>query len=253
MRRHTIVTCAATVAFLVVPLIVWPLHAQGVRTEAGPDGPAQIAYPPPSGHGRVVILISGSTGSRPYEFYAAETAGFGYYAVLLDGRDILNSDKQGSRRLNQAIERAQRDPAASPGKVAVVGFSLGGGGALAFAARESNLVSGVIAYYPTTSVIAQYGGVKSVVGKMTVPVLIFAGGMDTYHNCCLVETARTMAATAKELGVPLQLVVYPNAKHAFNVNFDWGPDADPNMAFDGPASGDAWKRTVAALEQYLSP
>ena len=50
--------------------------------------------------------------------------------------------------MRRAIERAQRSPKALPGKTVVIGFSMGGGGALTYAAGMPDLVSAVVAYYP---------------------------------------------------------------------------------------------------------
>ncbi|MGA2127551.1 MAG: dienelactone hydrolase family protein [Xanthobacteraceae bacterium] len=205
------------------------------------DRPPEIALPPRSGQGRVVILISGSDGPEAYRAYAEKIAGLGYYAVVLDGRNIMSSDMQGAGRLQEAIERAQSSPHALPGKIGVIGFSLGGGGALAYAERLPDTVSTVISYYPLTAFIAKVTDMKTFVGKFRVPLLVFAGGQDTYKSCCLLTTMRSMEATAKELGAPMEVVVYPDAGHAFiqGSNFRAG-DAD-----------DAWRRTTDALHSHL--
>jgi dienelactone hydrolase len=238
-------------AFVVMLSIVSSLHAQEVKTESGPDGPAQITFAPAGGQGRVVILISGGMGLDFYEFYGIEIAKLGYYAVLLDGHEIFNHHG-GPFPLQKAIARAQHSPSALPGKVAVVGFSLGGGAALVYATQESNLVSGVVAYYPLTNFITGPSDMKTLVGSMKVPVLVFAGGKDTYlGSCCLIEVARNLASVAKELDVPLELVVYPEAEHGFNLNVGYGRWPVAGAAFNGPATADAWQRTVVALHQYL--
>ena len=103
---------------------------EGVSTDAGPDGPVQTAYAPASGIGPVVLVISGQTGPNSYQTYASDLAGLGYYSVLLTGKDILNPELTGEANLKKAIARAQGSPNALKGKVAVIGFSLGGGGAL---------------------------------------------------------------------------------------------------------------------------
>ena len=118
--------------------------ADGVSTPAGPEGPAQIAYAPAKGPGPAVILLSGQSGPALYQEYAAEVASLGYYAVLLDGKDILTRTQDGAANLKNAIERAQRSQYVVPGKSAVIGFSQGGGGALAYATNmteSSNFTS----------------------------------------------------------------------------------------------------------------
>lgn len=95
--------------------------APGVSTGAGLDGPAQTAYAPASERAPVVVLISGQTGPASYQTYASEVARLG--------------------NLRKTIERAQRSPNAVPGRTAVIGFFLGGGGALAYATTLPDLLS----------------------------------------------------------------------------------------------------------------
>ena len=188
-----------------------------------------------------MIVISGTEGTIPYVDYAARIAKLGYYAAILDGKDIL-AGEQGGERLQAAIVRAQRSPNALPGKVAVIGFSIGGGAALTFAERQSDTVSAVIAYYPATNFIAKLTDMKTYVGKFQVPALVLAGAKDTERDCCLLTTAKDMETNAKELGKPMELVVYPEAGHNFIKGLDYrAADAD-----------DAWRRTIDALHRLLN-
>lgn len=218
---------------------------EGVSTEAGPDGPAQTAYAPQKVPAPVIVLISGQSGPASYQTYAAGLADLGYYAVLVAGRDILNPGKDGSVNLRKTIARAQRAPQAVPGKVAVVGFSLGGGAALTHAAGWPDLVSTVVAYYPFTSFRA---GPVSLVKNFRVPVLFFAAELDRYNNCCLIESALAIAAAAKDNGLPFELVVYPQANHGFNLQT--GAAGEPARAYRADDAADAWRRTVDMLRQH---
>jgi hypothetical protein len=146
---------------------------------------AEIDVPPPSGKGRAVIVISGIDCTSPYRDYAEKIAKLGYYAVLINGKNILSEDGQGGERLQKTIAKAQGSPGALPGKIAVIGFSLGGGGALDYAERQPGEVAVVIAYYPFTGFIAKTTDMKSFVGNFQVPLVAFAGGKDAYNNCCL--------------------------------------------------------------------
>jgi dienelactone hydrolase len=207
----------------------------------GAEGPAEIDVPPPSGKGRVVLLLSGIDGTSSYKDYAEKLAELGYYVVLIEGRQVLSQDKQGGERLAKAIAATQGSPNALPGKIAVIGFSLGGGGALAYAERQPDTVATVIAYYPATSFIAKVSDMKTFVGNFQVPLLAFAGAKDSFDDCCRLATIQSMQATAKESGKSMDLVVYPNAEHNFIKGSTYrADDAD-----------DAWKRTTAALSQYL--
>jgi dienelactone hydrolase len=204
------------------------------------DNLRQTEYSPPSGRGPVVILLSGASGPDNYRSYAAEVARLGYYAVLLDGNDFHPKyGKSAAGDLMRIIERAQSSPKALPGKAAVIGFSMGGGGALTHAAGMPDLVSAVVAYYPMTMYVSN---MRSFVADFKVPILVLAGERDTYKNCCLIESMRAMEAAAKEGGAPFELVAYPNAGHAFI----W-VNAPQYRAED---SADAWQRTKKMLSQH---
>jgi dienelactone hydrolase len=219
--------------------------AEGVSIEATFEGPAQTAYAPQKTPAPVVVLISGQSGPNSYQSYAASLADLGYYAVLVAGRDILTPGKEGPVNLRKAIARAQKAPQALPGKVAVVGFSLGGGGALAHAAAWPEQVSMVVAYYPFTSFRA---GPVSLVKNFRVPVLLLAAELDRYNNCCLIESALAIAAAAKQGGLPFELVVYPQANHGFNLTT--GAAGEPAKAYRADDAADAWRRTIEMLQLH---
>jgi dienelactone hydrolase len=201
----------------------------------------KMEYPPTSDKGPIVIVISGANGmNEAYRSYAAEVGRLGYFSVLLDGNDFHPQyGASAAADLKRVIEEAQSSPKALPGKVAVIGFSMGGGDALTHAARMPDLVSSVVAYYPVTMYIQN---MRSFVAEFKVPVLVFAGEKDTYQRCCLIESMRDMEAAAKENGKSFELVVYPEANHAFTwVN---------SRAYRAADSADAWERTKKMLSQY---
>jgi dienelactone hydrolase len=210
----------------------------GVADIARSQGPPLTEYGPPSGRGPVVILMSGMSGPNAYRTYAAEVAQLGYYAVLLDSKNLIIAKVlDGEANLRRTIEQAKRQENALPGKVAVIGFSKGGAGALGLAAGMPDLVSAIIAYYPRTDHIKD---MRSFVADFKVPVLVLAGEKDTWGDCCLIETMRAMEREAKEAGKPFELVVYPNAKHSFNLAFNYRAED----------SADAWQRTIKMLDRY---
>ena len=51
---------------------------------------------------------------------------------------------------------------------------------------------------------------------MQTPALVFAGALDRYSNCCLLETMRALGQEPKTGS--FQLVVYPDAGHGFNLD-----------------------------------
>jgi len=211
------------------------------RAPSSAAEPVEIVIKPPAGPGRVVMLISGNDGPEPYRDFGEQVAKLGYYTVIIDGRAILSGDMQGGGRLQKAIERAQSSADAKPGKIAVIGFSQGGGGALAYAERQPETVATVVAYYPLTAFIAKVTDMKTFVGKFQVPLVVFAGGKDDYKKCCLLRTIRSMEEAAKQLDRPMELVVYPDAGHNFIKGANYRADD----------AGDAWRRTNETLHRYL--
>ncbi len=206
------------------------------------EGLSQRSYDPPSGRGPIVILISGASGPDQYRSYAAEVARLGYYAVLVDGNETNPADPRvmGKSVLKRVIGKAQKSPNALPGKVTVIGFSMGGGGALSYATQMPDLVSAVIAYFPMTMHVQH---MPTFAAGFKVPILVLAGGKDTYMNCCLIESMKDMEAAAKKGTAPFELVVYPEARHAFI----WANVPEVYRAED---SADAWQRTIKILGQY---
>jgi dienelactone hydrolase len=209
---------------------------------------SQQEYEPPNGKGRVVVVVTGQTGPRNYAYAAKDFAEQGYYVVLVDGNDFWIKGGGGEIKggggealLKGVITRSQQSPHALPGKVAVVGFSLGGASTLTYATRMPELVSAIVVYYPRTDYITNP---DNFVSKFKVPTLMFAGGRDTYRNCCRIETARKLADAAKksEGKVMLEVFEYPYAEHGFTIKSikAWSPTD----------AADAFRRTLSHLRQY---
>jgi dienelactone hydrolase len=197
---------------------------------------AQQELPPPQGKGRVVIVASGQSGAEHYHRVAEEIAKLGYDAVLFDGNKMENTHGEG---LKTAIQQAQAMPHALPGKVAVVGFSLGGGIALYYGSQWPDQVAIDVAWYPATSMIKDVPGFA---GRLQVPVLMLVGESDTYKNCCLVDKARELAAAAKEHNASFDLVTYPDTEHDYVIG---------GNHYNAKSYDDAFQRTSAILKQYL--
>jgi dienelactone hydrolase len=204
---------------------------------------AQIEFPPPQGKGRVAVVVSGHAGAARYEFVAAQIAQLGYDAVLFDANDVKGRsggplvDNLEDAGLRAAIRQAQQAPHAVPGRVALVGFSQGGGQVLFYGSQMPDAAAVVIAWYPATRFISDVSGFVS---RLKLPVLMFAGEKDYYGNCCVVGTARALAAAAA--GRSFELVVYPEVKH----DFIYG-----GLNYNAEAYANAMQRTAAKLAQYL--
>lgn len=210
-------------------------HAQEVPREV---------FTPPAGKGPSVVVLSGQSGPNAYRYFSARLADIGYAVSLVDGKNILfrthgDLDPVGQANLVKAIAAASKDPTSSSDKVAVVGFSLGGGGALQWGASLVDQVSAIVAYYPAVSGRGQ--DMRQFAAVMQVPVLVLAGALDRYSNCCLVETMRTLEEEARLAKANFELHVYDQADHGFNLYGRTHSDAE---------SKDAWTRTTAFLARY---
>jgi dienelactone hydrolase len=203
---------------------------------AAPAARAQKEFPPPQGKGRLVVVASGASGPGHYEAVTAEIAKLGYDAVLFDGNSMEGTH---GAAVKASILQAQQFPHALPGKVALVGFSLGGGEDLFFGTQLPDEVAIVIVWYPLTRVIRD---IPTFASKLKVPVLMFAGELDSYRNCCAIDTARSLAAATSGRTPPFELVTYPNTKH----DFVYGGENYNQQSYT-----DAFQRTAAKLKTYL--
>jgi dienelactone hydrolase len=195
-------------------------------------------FAPEAGKGPAVLLISGAGGPTSFRWYAMDIAKLGYTAVLVAGKDVSATGAESAQNLRKEIADLQTDRRVVPGRVAVVGFSQGGGGAMLHATVLPERISAVVAYYPA---ITRVPDLEAVGKRVSVPTLVLAGEKDSYFNCCLVESMRALAAGATAGGAPLELVVYPAADHGFNLD---GPRYRPDD------SADAWERTKAHLAKF---
>jgi len=202
------------------------------------DGVPQEVFVPKTENGPVVVVVSGQSGTPNYRKFAKQVAELGYYTVLIDGKDILTRTQDGAQNLRTAISKAQASPKGSPDKAMLIGFSQGGGGVLLHGAAMPDLLKAAVVYYPATS---WSRNLAALVGRIQIPILVLAAERDRYNNCCLIESMREMESIAKARQVPMELVVYPNAEHGFNLD---GP------LYRSDDTADAWRRTAEMLARH---
>lgn len=211
------------------------------------QGPQYEIFPPSGGKGAIVVVVSGYSGTDYYRDFSSKLAELGYYTVLMDGKDLIDPGSMGqiipgAENLQIAIAAAKSSTQAIPGKVAFVGFSIGGAGVLRFGAKLKDQVSAVVAYYPAITIMG-WDMTKFAAGLQT-PVLLLAGEQDLYQNCCLIASMRELAEAPKM--VPFELVEYPSAGHGFNLNV-------ARFTYRPQDAADAWDRTVAFLDRLHPP
>jgi acetyl esterase/lipase len=167
-------------------------------------------FPPPQGKGRVVVVSSGMSGPAHYTQVTEEIAALGYDAVLFNGNAEEHTQGAG---VKSAIEQALAMPHALPGKVALVGFSLGGGESLYYGTQWGDQVVGAVLWYPANSFIRDVPGFAN---RLQVPVVVFAGGRDQFRNgCCTAAKDSALQDASKAAGKSFDLTIYPDADHDF--------------------------------------
>ncbi|MCK6421357.1 MAG: dienelactone hydrolase family protein [Aquabacterium sp.] len=195
-------------------------------------------FSPQSGSAPGVILISGISGTALYQDYARAVADLGYTAALVSGRDVSPRTGGPADNLRNIVATLRRDSRVKPGKLAVVGFSLGGGGALLHASGQSETFSAVVAYYPA---ISNLPNITEIAKRVGVPTLILSGEKDRYNNCCLIESMREFEAAARTVGLLVELHTYPEADHGFNLKVP---------TFRAHDAADAWSRVQEFLRKH---
>ncbi len=219
-RKAFLTACILTACLVITSCagLFRPAHIEKNRT----DGP-------------LVIMISGKSGKLLYGEFVKRLKGTGYRVILLDGNDFsLVKQKACEADLLTIIKDHSN---ASP-KAVIIGYSLGGAVALSCAGALSENVAGIITYYPATSFIAD---LDTCIEQLRVPVVVFQGEEDRYFNCCKVETIRHVHENAIKKGRTMELIVYPQAGHGFNL----GPLRKDELDMD------SWQKTMQALEKFL--
>ena len=104
------------------------------------QGPQYEIFPPVGSKGAIVVVVSGYSGPGLYRDFSSKLAELGYYTVLMDGKDLIDPGAlglivPGAENLQTVIAVSKSSPQAIPGKVSLVGFSVGGAGVLSFGAE----------------------------------------------------------------------------------------------------------------------
>jgi dienelactone hydrolase len=177
-----------------------------------------------------VVLLHGCNGDwrRLDQRWATRIASWGYVTLTVDSfgsRGVKNSCGSGApvdmafdayRALNFLVQQPFVDSA----RVAALGFSQGGW--LALTSVEHGIVEH-ISPNKFRAAIAFYPHCLGFKGNMTVPTLILIGDRDDWapaDECQNMVDGRDDwgISRRKGEGVPIRLVVYPDAFHAFDVS-----------------------------------
>jgi carboxymethylenebutenolidase len=127
------------------------------------------------------------------------------------------------------------------GRVGVLGFCRGGRTTWLYAAHNPRLKAAVAFYGPVAGPTSRIQPKQpiDVAGALHCPLLGLYGGKDTFIRMQDVEAT---ADRARAAGATVEIVVYPDASHAFHA--DYRPSYRPADA------ADAWQRAMAWLRKY---
>ena len=194
-----------------------PLPLQGYLRQTNSAGPSPA-----------VILLHSCNGNwrRLDERWGRRIASWGYATLTVDsfGPRGINNTCGGDGPVDMALDAYRalnylvREPFVDAARVAVLGFSQGGWLALTSVERGAveqaaqNKFRSAIAFYPRCVAFK---------GNMTVPTLILIGEADDWTPAA---ACRNMVAGLDDMGisrqksdgVPVRLIVYPGAYHAFD-------------------------------------
>jgi len=134
--------------------------------------------------------------------------------------------------LNDGVKHLGTLSAVQRGRLGAVGFCFGGGLTWQLAMQNADLRAVVPFYGPNPPSLDG-------VAKIRAAVLAFYGGLDTRVDAGI----PAMRAALERAGVVHEIVIEPNANHAF-FN-DTGP------AYNAAAAADAWPKTLAWFGKYL--
>ena len=201
-----------------------------IETPLASPHPLQGYLRRPSGAGpfAAVVLLHSCNGNwrRIDEDWGKRIAAWGYVALSVDSfgprgiktschdRPSADFASDPTRALNFLAGQSSIDPA----RIAAVGFAWGGFSSLSAVERvaiqqgTANKFRAAVAFYPPCV------GIK---GDMTAPTLILIGARDDVNSadeCRKLVSGRDSWGISREAnrGIPVRLVVYPDAYHGFD-------------------------------------
>jgi carboxymethylenebutenolidase len=129
----------------------------------------------------------------------------------------------------------------APEATGVIGFCMGG--ALAVAAASERGVGAAVDFYGAGIAAGRLGfpSQLELVADLQVPLLALFGDEDRSIPADEVEQLRAALAAT---GQPYEVVRYPDAGHGFN--------CDRRASYHEPSATDAWRRTLAWFDTYLT-
>ena len=251
-----------------------PASAQNITTDTNGIVADDVMIPAKDAQLRGYRAMPATGGPFPVVLVAAEIFGLdhytkdvcrrlakaGYYAIVPDLytrkadlttikdiaqiRPIVNSkyDTELVADYDATVSFAQASGKADVGRMAITGFCRGGRTTLVYAASNPKLKAAVAWYGPVGGATNEFTPKNPVdrVAEIKVPLLGLYGGKDAGIPA---EQVEKFFAALKAAGTPAEVVVYPEAGHAFHADFR----AD---SFRKADAEDGWKRMLEWFRKY---
>jgi dienelactone hydrolase len=213
-----------------------------------------LARPPDAARHPAIVELHGCAGFGEGDIAAADRLqSLGYAALALASLGDFNACGNGANGALaeaydafQALDWLAQQSFADPDHTAILGFGMGGSGALDAVERGS---IGRLRTRRFAAAIAFYPACRDREGVMTVPTLILSGDRDDWApaNWC-----RDMVAGRDRRGAPITLLVYPEAAHDFDVPGPRRQYLGHVLAHDPDATAVAWRRVPEFLQSALA-
>jgi carboxymethylenebutenolidase len=250
-------------------LSVLPVSAQTITTDAnglvagevkipvqGGQIPAYRAMPATGGPFPTILVVHEIFGIHEHiKDICRRLAKVGYFAVapylyaregdvtgMKDMKEVLPivrkvPESQVASDLDATVAWAKGTGKADTSRLGITGFCWGGRHVWLYAAHNPNLKAGVAWYGPLQFPKSENAPVNPAdeVAQMNAPVLGLYGGADQSITAAQIDAMR---AAIKAAGKSSEIIVYPDAPHAFNA--DYRPSYRPKAAKDGWARMLAW-------------
>jgi carboxymethylenebutenolidase len=233
---------------LLCALSAFAATSKSVSYKSGDDTVQALIYTP-EGKGPFpgVLVIHEWWGLNDWvKEQASKLSDLGYVALAVDlyrgkvattpdeAHEIMRGvpDDRAARDLHAAFEFLKSQSNVKKDRIASIGWCMGGGYSFNVALQEPTLTADVINY-------GHLATDPESLKKINASILGIFGGQD---RGIPVEDVKKFEQTMKQLGKKVEIVIYPNAGHAFE-----NPSNKAGYRPDDAA--DAWKRTVKFLAE----
>ncbi len=226
---------------------VYRLEARLTAPDVKPGVYAKLYTPSSAEPAPAVVILHGRSGIFPvYHDFAQTLVSHGYIALVLDyyaetgGIPFRSEDYRRAlwptleRTVQQSVRYLLQRADVDANRIGIVGFSQGATLAVSTAGLTP-AIKVAVAYYGYAPWTLEERAPK------LPPLLILHGEADPWVKA---DHAHTMHQTLTSIGKTVEMHLYPEASHAFNVHSHF---YRPHIA------ADAEQRTLSFLAQYLQP